>query len=263
MRPPILGEITLRRDKSTERRPFATKIPRAELPDPALAKERAREIEQQTNMLLVYAVSFRSELKLSQRQHFALRPTFVETILTAASLARALTDREYLDFMDKFDHTRDTYYRLHDEREARLTQIEGAAGDNSTVEDLPVEDELEELKKILTRLPIRKDRVSRFIAAIERDVENADRATWKPPKGKPDPFPDVRDLTAPLFIKSVWRDKIKNGRIFRETIGGHDKDLLQAYDVYVSARRTRGVDLGDAKGLTLVSARKPKKTPSP
>jgi hypothetical protein len=142
-------------------------------------------------------------------------------------------------------------------------RIEETAGDNSTVEGLPIEDELEDLKKILTRLPVRKERASHFIAAIEREVENAARATWKPPKGKKDLFLHLRDLTAPLFLKEVWGDKIKKGRIFRETIGEYDKDLLQAYDVYVSARRTRGVDLGDAQGLALVSARKPKKNPIP
>jgi hypothetical protein len=258
--------MPLPRDKFANR-PLAERMaknPLEKFADPALSGERGREIEQLTNLLLVGEQgAVRRDLRLSQRQAHAFAPHYVAIILEAAAFARALTDDEYLDFVQRFEYMSEYYYKLHLDREARLARdvekIGETAGDNPAAGDLAIEDEIEELKKILTRIPVRKDRALQFLAAIERDVENADRARWKPPKGKKDPFLHLRDLTAPLFIKQVWGDKIRKGRIFRELIAEYDKDLLQAYDVYVSARRSRGVDLGDAIGLTLVSTRKPRK----
>ena len=134
-----------------------------------------------------------------------------------------------------------------------------AAGDNLATEDLDLASKLKRLKVEITQLPIREETAAKVIAAIEQDLENAGRARWKLDTTKPDPFPHLRALSAPLFIKEVWKDKIHKGRILRDTIGAYDKDVLQAFDVYVSSRKTRRLDQGDAKGLTLVSSRKLRK----
>jgi hypothetical protein len=143
----------------------------------------------------------------------------------------------------------------------RLITVGGTAGDNLTVGELDVAAQLKKIKAEITKLPIPKEEAADCIAQIERAVENANRPTWNPDPRKPDPFPHLRHLSAPLFIKEVWKDKIEKGRIFKEVILGHDKEVLRAFKLYVAQRKFRGQDAGDAKGLTITetSKRKPRR----
>ena len=83
---------------------------------------------------------------------------------------------------------------------------------------------------------------------------------------------ELATLTAPLFLKHVHAGDIaQDGTVHNEIIRAIDPDLMQAVELYISKRRIRGQDLGDAEGLKFVltrpssrtSARRPKEHPTP
>lgn len=140
-------------------------------------------------------------------------------------------------------------------------EIAGTSKATPSRSPLPAEsaayaDEIANIKERLARLPVSQATVAKTVEAVEREIENLGRATWKPDPKKPDAFLHLRHLTAPQFLKEVWKDKIKNGRIPREAIKEYDPALLTALTTYISQRKSRNLDAGDAKGLVVVDLRK-------
>jgi hypothetical protein len=78
---------------------------------------------------------------------------------------------------------------------------------------LDIAKQLKKIEAEITRLPVRNETIAKVIETLAQDIGNVGRATWTPNPKKQDPFPHLRHLTAPLFIKEVWKDWIENGRI--------------------------------------------------
>jgi hypothetical protein len=69
---------------------------------------------------------------------------------------------------------------------------------------------------------------------------------------------ELARLTAPLFLKRVYADKIAaDGTVHKDVIRALDSDLMDAVETYISTRARRGHDLGDASGLNFVVSRPP------
>ena len=67
---------------------------------------------------------------------------------------------------------------------------------------------------------------------------------------------EIWTLTAPNFLKRVHRDYIgEDGTVHNGDIRTLDTDLMTAIEQYISKRRNRQQDLGDAKGLKFVFER--------
>jgi hypothetical protein len=126
-----------------------------------------------------------------------------------------------------------------------------AAGATPGAEHVDVATRLRKIRKELTELPVRPDTITNVISVLERDIENAGRPHWLTPREEQQPA--FLGLTAPLFLKAAWKDKIKNGKISRSLVLDYDEGLVKAFDVYVSQRRSRSQDAGDAKGVTMVA----------
>lgn len=73
---------------------------------------------------------------------------------------------------------------------------------------------------------------------------------------------ELATLSAPLFLKRVHADYInEDGTVENEIIRAIDPELMRAVEFYISKRRNRGVDLGDAEGLHFVLAHPGKGNP--
>ena len=87
---------------------------------------------------------------------------------------------------------------------------------------------------------------------------NVDRPKWNNRRK----HPELEHLSAPEFLKTVWADVIgPDGTIETEIVRNDDVPLMNAVRDYLDNRRTRGLDLGRARGLNIVSIRqrKPRK----
>ena len=67
-----------------------------------------------------------------------------------------------------------------------------------------------------------------------------------------DRYDHLRPLTAPQFLKMVHAGSIKNNVVIKQDIRDIDDSLMSAVEAYISNRRRRNLDLGDAKGLKFV-----------
>jgi hypothetical protein len=69
-------------------------------------------------------------------------------------------------------------------------------------------------------------------------------------------FEDLRALSAPRFLKQVHSAEIgPDGTIHKDAIRSIDPALMEAVETYISQRRRRGSDLGDASDLVFVTSR--------
>jgi hypothetical protein len=67
---------------------------------------------------------------------------------------------------------------------------------------------------------------------------------------------ELATLTAPSFLKRVHAEEIgHDGTIHNEVIRAIDSELMQAVELYISKRRKRNRDLGDAEGLKFILTR--------
>jgi hypothetical protein len=66
---------------------------------------------------------------------------------------------------------------------------------------------------------------------------------------------ELKNLTAPQFLKRVHSDIIKKNKVYKADVRARDPDLMNAVEAYISQRKRRGADLGDATGLILIASR--------
>lgn len=160
-------------------------------------------------------------------------------------LARSLTKDEKVTLQSEIAALLGFNYSGDDFRRRRAT------GENPSAVDLDIGARLEKIKAELTQLPkSQREAIEREeIVKLENAVKNAGRPKWVHDPKIPDRSPMLRFLTAPAFIKEVWKDEIVRGRIAADIIAEHDRDLLKAYRQYVAQRKFRKLDLGDAEGL--------------
>ena len=97
-----------------------------------------------------------------------------------------------------------------------------------------------------------------LIAKLRLEVARATRPKWS---GRLERGGELATLSAPLFLKRVHADDIAaDGIIHKETIRAIDPDLMTAVEAYISQRKKRAADLGDAEGLVFVVSRPPTNT---
>lgn len=92
-----------------------------------------------------------------------------------------------------------------------------------------------------------------LIAKLRTEVARATRPKWN---GRLMRGGELAVLSAPLFLKRVHADDIAaDGTVHKEIIRAIDPDLMTAVEAYISQRKKRGADLGDAEGLAFVVSR--------
>lgn len=74
------------------------------------------------------------------------------------------------------------------------------------------------------------------------------RPKW-PDKEKP---AELRGLTSPQFLKAVHADIIKDNIVRKLDVRARDPELMEAVENYISKRKKRGANLGDAAGLIFI-----------
>jgi hypothetical protein len=84
-------------------------------------------------------------------------------------------------------------------------------------------------------------------------MARATRPKWR---GRLERGGELATLSAPLFLKKVHAAEIgPDNSVSTEIIRAIDPDLMKAVEVYLSQRRARNADFGDAEGLRLVLER--------
>ena len=92
-----------------------------------------------------------------------------------------------------------------------------------------------------------------LIAKFRIEVARATRPKWNDRRMRGG---ELATLTAPQFLKRVHAEDIaSDGTVHNEIIRAIDPDLMQVVELYISKRRSRGQDLGDAEGLNFVLTR--------
>jgi len=67
-------------------------------------------------------------------------------------------------------------------------------------------------------------------------------------------YPELANLSAPLFLKRVWSDQIgADGTIEKELVRQNDRSLMGKVDNYIATRERRRQDAGDAEGLRFIT----------
>jgi hypothetical protein len=92
------------------------------------------------------------------------------------------------------------------------------------------------------------------VGPIGRDGEvEATRPTWPQWLDKHKPA-ELRGLTSPRFLKAVHADLIApDGTVRKLDVRRRDPDLMDCIENYISKRKRRKKDLGDADGLNFVA----------
>jgi len=92
-------------------------------------------------------------------------------------------------------------------------------------------------------------------AELERVARVRADAARRPKWADDNKRPELARLTAPEFLKVVWKDKIIDGVVKTDDIG--DKVLLKAVSQYRSNREDQNQpDYGDAEGLTIIKSQR-------
>lgn len=92
-----------------------------------------------------------------------------------------------------------------------------------------------------------------LIAKFRIEIARTTRPKWK---GRLERGGQLATLSAPIFLKRVHAaDIAPDGAVRTKVIRAIDPELLQAVVLYISQRKSRGQDLGDAKGLKFVLSR--------
>lgn len=95
-------------------------------------------------------------------------------------------------------------------------------------------------------------------AEVAREIRKVIARSFDRPKwlGRQERGGKLAILTAPLFLKQVYFDQIgEDGTISKDVIRDLDADLMGAVETYISQRKRRGLDLGDAGGLVFTAER--------
>jgi hypothetical protein len=92
-----------------------------------------------------------------------------------------------------------------------------------------------------------------LIAKFRIDIARITRPKWV---GRLERGGELATLSAPNFLKRVHAEDIAaDGTVHNEIIRAIDPDLMQVVELYISKRRSRAQDLGDAKGLKFILTR--------
>jgi hypothetical protein len=92
-----------------------------------------------------------------------------------------------------------------------------------------------------------------LLAKFHVEIARATRPKWRERRVKGG---ELAIVSAPTFLKRVHSEEIGcDGSVRNDVIRAIDPDLMKAVELYISQRRGRGLDLGDAVGLNFVLSR--------
>jgi hypothetical protein len=81
-----------------------------------------------------------------------------------------------------------------------------------------------------------------------------------PPKWDDEKLPEeLKGLSAPNFLKQVYAGFVVDNKIAKSSVREFDQNLMDLVEGYISKRVRRGLDLGDAAGLTFVTKHRTEK----
>jgi hypothetical protein len=110
------------------------------------------------------------------------------------------------------------------------------------------------LGKLLSSWGVPESEHPDYVAYLERVAKERLKAAQRPKWGERGKYAELKDLTAPLFLKRVYADEIApDGTIKKEAVRAVDKTLMARVENYISVREERQQDLGDAEGLRLIA----------
>jgi hypothetical protein len=91
-------------------------------------------------------------------------------------------------------------------------------------------------------------------AELERVAKARASAARRPKWDERGKYAELKDLSAPQFLKRVYADVITpDGSIEKQMVRDIDPKLMASVEVYLSNRKSRQKDLGDADGLRLIA----------
>jgi hypothetical protein len=110
------------------------------------------------------------------------------------------------------------------------------------------------LATVLREWGVPKDQFQETAAEIERLVKARVAAAARPKWDERHKYDELRQLSSPAFLKRVYADVIaKDGSIEKQLIRDTDARLMASVETYMSNRKAREQDAGDAKGLRLIA----------
>jgi hypothetical protein len=111
------------------------------------------------------------------------------------------------------------------------------------------------LATILTAWGIPESMHRETAAKLERIAKADAKAALRPKWDERGKYSELKDLSAPQFLKHVFADEIApDGSIKKETVRESDPKLMSIVEAYISARERDGRDLGAAKGLRFITS---------
>ncbi|MDH6258437.1 hypothetical protein [Bradyrhizobium sp. BR13661] len=107
---------------------------------------------------------------------------------------------------------------------------------------------------VLTSLGVPKSQHRETWAEMERIARARADAARRPKWDERGKYAELKDLSAPQFLKRVYADAItSDGSIEKQMVRDIDPKLMASVEVYLSNRKSRQKDLGDAAGLRLIA----------
>lgn len=111
------------------------------------------------------------------------------------------------------------------------------------------------LSALLTSWGVPKQMHLEMAVKLERTAREDAKAALRPKWEQRGKYAELKDLSAPQFLKRVYADEIaRDGSIKKATVRNTDPALMSIVEAYISGREARGRDMGDAKGLRFVTS---------
>jgi hypothetical protein len=111
------------------------------------------------------------------------------------------------------------------------------------------------LSALLTSWGVPKQMHREMAVKLERTAREDAKAALRPKWEERGEYAELKDLSAPQFLKRVYADEIAHdGSIKKAVVRSTDPALMSIVEAYISGREARGRDMGDAKGLRFVTS---------
>ena len=171
---------------------------------------------------------------------------------------RAIRDGHQHDldtYPDTFEWQREQHLEIIERIEVELAK-RIAEGHPET--DRPTTKDGESLNKplsaLLTSWGIPESMHGEMAAELESIVKARASASRRPKWDERDKYAELKHLSAPQYLKRVYSDLIaSDGAIEKQAIREIDPKLMASVEVYMSNRKKREQDAGDAAGLRLIA----------
>jgi hypothetical protein len=113
-------------------------------------------------------------------------------------------------------------------------------------------------KELMRELTGRHDIRDETYQMLVWDMADLGRPKWQDKVKNPERLsPELRNATAPTFLKIAWADEIDSkGRIRKLRVRYYDQHLMNAVERYTNNRRN-SEDKLDANGLVLLTGKEP------